>query len=77
VVVYSGARYPMAALVLSAENTMSFVRRFCKPESASNGLHRWSIRTFSAVMFWWIRDGLFALYPCKYAIPAQEMNKAW
>jgi hypothetical protein len=32
------------------------------------------MRTFSAVMFWWIREGLFALYPCKYAIPVHAMK---
>lgn len=52
VVVYSGARYPMAALVLSAEKTMSSVRSLCRPESESSGLSRWSMSTFSAEMFW-------------------------
>lgn len=52
VVVYSGARYPMAALALSAEKTMSSVRSLCRPESESRGLSRWSMSTFSAEMFW-------------------------
>lgn len=40
VVVYSGARYPMAALALSIEKTISSARSLCRPESESKGLYR-------------------------------------
>ena len=52
VVIYSGARYPMAALVFRAEKTMSSARSLGRPESEINGLLCWSMRIFSTDMFW-------------------------
>lgn len=78
VFVYSGARYPIAALALSDEKTVSSVRSLCRHESESRGSDHWLISTFLADMFWCTRDdGLLAfLHPCKYSIPApyQQIN---
>jgi hypothetical protein len=51
VVVYSGAKYPMAALALSMEKTKSSARSLCSPESESMGLYHLSMNTFSADIF--------------------------
>ena len=72
VVMYSGARYPNAALVFRAEKTMSSARSLGRPESEINGLNRWSIRTLSAEMLLWTREGLFSSLLCRYPIPGWE-----
>lgn len=74
-VVYSGARYPMAALDLRVEKTTSSTKSLCSPESESRGLKCWSMRTFSADMFWWTRAGLLGLMPCKYSMPVLRVNR--
>jgi hypothetical protein len=51
VVVYSGAKYPMAALALSMEKTMSSARSLCRPESEIKGLYGLLMNTFSADIF--------------------------
>lgn len=69
VVIYSGARYPIAALVFRVEKTMSSASSLGRPESEINGLNCWLMRTFSTDMFWWIMAGLFSPWLCKYPIP--------
>jgi hypothetical protein len=69
VVMYSGARYPMAALTFRAEKTTSSARSLGSPASMINGLNSLSRRTFSTDIFWCTIEGLLASSLCRYPIP--------